>query len=416
MNKKTYLFAKFGKSIKFNPKSWSGFGGDVEAPSLIRAFARNNPNANIIVIGKNDLSTYTIPEKNIYSAQDLYKSKYGEIENYTYLYKLLKDIKVDGVFILAGPSGSSNIPNKIFRRKEWENERKIVYAKCLECNINYVAPITDYLNKTNVPWIHILNDPRYKQPGRDLLNVSKICLSQYNETIKYITMNNFEEQNILKVEVSAVYAGVEKMFLTHFGDFNDKGIKKDIKFLIVLNEGENGVKSRYSELKKFVLDYFDDIAIYGKWKKEIIKDDKRFKGSIPFVELQKLIPKVKYSFIIPITKGWVTMKFWEMIVNGIIPFMHPDYDTQNNLKAPEFLRVKSGEELKKKIDYLENNSNEYNKLLNQLRNMITPDDFSGKNISNTLLSYAEKFKKDYDEYNKTRKDFDINDFTKNSLF
>ena len=412
MNKKTYLFAKFGKSIKFNPKTWSGFGGDVEAPSLIRAFARNNPDANIIIVGKNDLEKYKVQEENIYSAQEFYKKLNPNVKkiDYHFLNEILNDIKVDGVFLIAGPAGTSNIPNKVFKRKEWEKESKIVYAKCLECNVNYVAHLVEYLNKTKIPWIHILNDPRYKQIGRDLLFPPKVCLSQYNETITYNSMDNFEDQNLVKYQAPGVYSGVEKMFLSYYSDFNDKDIKKDIKFLIVLNEGENGVKSRYTELKKYVLDYFEDVDIYGKWKKDTIKDDKRFKGSIPFIELQELIPRVKYTFIIPITKGWVTMKFWEMVVNGIIPFMHPDYDSQNNLGVPDFLRIKNPAELKKKIDFLEKNPDKYEKLLEKLRSFITQGDFSGKNLSDTLLSYSEKYKSEYEEFNKNRIDFNPDDF------
>ena len=410
---KTYLFAKIGKSIKFNPNSWSGIGGDVEVPSLIRAFARNNPNDNIIIIGKNDLDKNDIPEKNIYSIKTLYEKKFDKYDykNYTISYKVLKDTKIDGVFVFSGPAGSTNIPNLSYIRKDFEKGIK-KFTNPLTQYIKYVADIFYFLNNTNVPWVYILNDPRYKQVGRDLINMPKTCLSQYNETYNYNTLDNFENQNSIKHPIKCIYAGVEKMFLSHFKDFNDKGIEKDIKFLIVLNEGKNGVKSRYGELKKFVLDYFDDVSIYGDWKKETIKDDKRFKGAIPFIELQKLIPRVKYSFIIPITKGWVTMKFWEMVVNGIIPFMHPEYDTQNNLNAPEFLRIKNGKELKEKIDYLENNPNEYNKLLNQLRNMIAHDDFSGKSLSDTLINTAKEL--DYETYNKNKIEFNIKNF-ENSL-
>ena len=408
---KTYLFAKFGKSIKFNPKSWSGLGGDVEAPSLIRSFARNNPNDLIIIIGKNDLENCDIPEKNIISIQDYYKKK-NNIKNnkelgFKYIFEELKDTKIDGVFILGGPVGSTNLPDTSYRRKEWEKEGKKIFAKCLECNLNYVAPLVYFLNKTKVPWLHILNDPRYKMIGRDCLIAPEICLSQYNEEIVYSHLDNFEDQNIVKEKRQTIYSGIEKMFLTHFDKFNDEGIEKDIKFLIVLNEGNNGVKSRYPELKKYVLDYIDDVEIYGKWDKKTIKDDERFKGSIPFIELQELIPRVKYSFIIPIKEGWVTMKFWEMILNGIIPFMHPDYDSQNNLKVPKFLRIKDPEELHKKIEYLEKNPEIYQKLLKELKSMITEDDFNGKNISKMLIKNAEKFKEKYNLYNKNKINFNL---------
>lgn len=426
----TYIFAKLGKSIKFNPKSWSAIGGDVEAPSLIRGFAQNNPNDKILILGKNDLERYEIPEKNIYSVEKLIKekTKKNKIEYYEY-YDFLKDKKIDGVFIIGGPTGSTNIPNKCYTIDYINNRKgKPEYTNILEVYRNYSAHIIHFLNESKIPWFHILNDPRYKKMGRDCINVPKLVLSQYNEKVKYRHINNFEEQKIIEEYVNAIYSKIETMFLIHHKNFNfninllknnlnDFLKTKNKKFTIILNEGKNGVPSRYPKLKQFVLDYFDDIEIYGSWDKKTIGNDKRFKGSIPYLDLHKMLPDIKYTFIIPILDGWVTMKYWEMILNGIIPFMHPEYDSQNNLKAPEFLRVKSGKELKEKIDYLENNPKEYQKLLIELTNQITDDMFSGKELSNILKENIEKFKNEYDKYNKNKIELKIeNKKTMQSLF
>ena len=419
--KKTYLFAKLGKSIKFNPNSWSGFGGDVELPSLIRSFARNNPDDNIIIIGGTDLDRYEIPEKNVYSIKELYKNKHNINSNknlgYTYVYDYLKDTKIDGVFIAGGPVGSTNLPNTSFVRKTWEQEGKKIYAKVLETYLNYAAPIIYFLNNTKVPWIHILNDPRYKTIGRDCLNIPEICLSQYNEEIQYRVLNNFEEQDIVIHKRKGIYSKIETMFLTHYGKFNfDLSLLENInkllefkseKFAIILNEGNNGVKSRYDDLKKYVLDHNDNVDIFGKWSEKITKSDKRFKGTIKYNELQNVLKKMKYTFIIPIAPGWVTMKFWEMVHNGVIPFMSPEYDSQNNLDLPDFLKIKDAQDLKNKIDILEKNPDKYTKLLKFLVNKINDDMFTGKELSDLLLKHNSNYKNKFDDFNVSKKELEL---------
>ena len=189
------------------------------------------------------------------------------------------------------------------------------------------------------------------------------------------TFDNFEDQNYVKNAVPSVYAGMEKMFLI---DREIQTTEKTINFMMVLNEGNNGVKSRYPMLKEYVLDSMEDVAIYGKWDEKTIGQDPRFKGAVKFEELQKILPSVKYTFIIPIKKGWVTAKYVEMIASGIIPFFHPTYDEQGHCRVPEFVRIKSPKELHEKIEYLNNNPDEYERILSECLACIEPDDVSGE--------------------------------------
>jgi hypothetical protein len=173
---------------------------------------------------------------------------------------------------------------------------------------------------------------------------------------------------------------------------------KTKKFMVVLNEGNNGVTSRYAELKKYVLDYIDDVEIYGKWDEETVKDDSRFKGSVKFNELQEMLPAVKYSFMISIKDGWVTMKIWELIAHGIIPFMHPNYDTQKHCKVPDFIRISSPSELHEKIEQLEADPELYKKILDECLAAITDGDLSGDTISKMILSETPAVNKSGEEF------------------
>ena len=158
--------------------------------------------------------------------------------------------------------------------------------------------------------------------------------------------------------------------------------EKSIKFMIVCNEGR---PSRYPDLKKYILDNVQDVDIYGKWEEETIGADKRFKGPKKFNDLQEMLPRVKYTFCIPIKKGWVTAKFWEMAHYGIIPFLHPTYDEQNNLKCPEFLRVKDAKDLFKKIEFLENNPEAYDILRKNLDSMLKDEYYDGSYLNNLTM-------------------------------
>ena len=106
---------------------------------------------------------------------------------------------------------------------------------------------------------------------------------------------------------------------------------------------------------------------------------------VPF-KIKFLLKEVKYTFIIPIEKGWTTSKIWEMIYYGIIPFMHPYYDSQKNLKVPDFIRIKNSKDLLEKINFLEENENEYLKLRKSLLNLISDKDYSGENLINNIMN------------------------------
>jgi len=380
-----FLVGKIGKSVKFNPSTWGATGGDNEAPTLLRKIAELNPNDKFIIISRNDIDRVrdkvTLP-KNLVSVYE--GASKEEKLDLNHLHNKLKDTKITGCFLFGGPNSGANIPNKSYKRTDLKKGIK-TFSKPLEMFKNYVGPIYQYLNTSNIPWVLISNDPRYTGQGLDLMNKPKKILSQFDETVTMNTYDNWEDQNIVSTEIKSVYAGVEKIFLI------DKQApvpsEKLEKFMIILNEGSNGVKSRYPELKKYVLDYIDDVKIYGKWKHPKTEEDARFQGPRPFEELQKELSSVKYTFIIPIKPGWVTSKWVEMINNGIIPFFHPDYDTQNHCPVLDFLRIKNPQDLHNKIEALEKNPDIYKKLL--LSNSFDADDYSGKKLSDKILYEAE---------------------------
>ena len=406
----TYLCGKIGKSVKFNPSTWGPIGGDNEAPELIRKMAELNPDDTFIIIGRNDVDNHRKELKLPTNLRDVYEGATKEQrKDVNYLVDRLKDVQVDGCFMLSGPTANCNIPNKSWKRTELKNGNK-EYAKSLETFQNYVAPVYQYLNESNIPWVMIANDPRYISQGNDLMNQPKKILSQYTETIEMQTFDNWTDQNYVKNKIPAVYAGMEKIFL--IDKIVNQRDDKHTTFMMVLNEGNNGVKSRYPMLKEYVLDSMQDVAIYGKWDEETIGNDQRFKGPKKFEDLQAELPYVKYTLIIPIKPGWVTAKWVEMIANGIIPFFHPTYDEQKHCKVPEYIRLTKASDLGKKIAELEANPELYKQILSECLACITADDLSGKKLSDTIKAEMPAINKIGNAFSEKQiiKEEDLNDW------
>jgi hypothetical protein len=227
--------------------------------------------------------------------------------------------------------------------------------------------------------------------AKDLFHWPAKVLSQFNSNVTVASRTTYTNCDVITDVIPEVYSEVETMFLiglekgakadtglASFFDDEPVSTGKDINFMIVLNEGR---PSRFNLLKASILDAVKDVDIYGKWTDPGTIGDKRFKGSLGYHDLQAMLPRVKYTYCIPIKKGWVTSKFWEMAHHGIIPFLHPTYDEQNSLEAPEFLRCKDAAELQKKIDFLERKPEAYQKMRDTLDQMLKDSYYSGERLN-----------------------------------
>lgn len=385
-----FVIGKFGKSILFDSKRHGAIGGDNEAPNLFKILVKYNPNDNFYIIGKSDYSRLSKNEQKEININnnvfDVWKDFDSKIHNVIeWPLRQLKDIKIDGGIFYSGPSGNANIPDKI------KTVKGDAIAKVLDCFKKYVGPIVNYLNLTDTPYFTLTPDPRYHPVrARDLYNIAKFSLSQFNGSGKVKHIKSYEDQSYLFSEVETTYDALETVFLLDKKPIDILTIEKTKKFMIVLNEGGNGGLKRGPMLKEFVLNHINDVEIYGKWSDEWYQD-KRFKGPKKFEDLQKMLPYIKYTFIIPIEKGWTTAKYCEMLHYGIIPFMHPYYDSQRNLGDLKFLRVNNSEELYERIEYLENNPEKRIELLNKLRKkLLKPEYYNGKHLNNLIMNNLYK--------------------------
>jgi hypothetical protein len=420
MKLKHVVIGKFGRSICFNPDRWNAVGGDNEPPAYYTALASHNPDVTFYMIGKSDLSRISPellkkanPHGNIINVWADYVKP--EVEDdmddacvvHPAEWMKARGIVPDAGVFFAGPTSRVNMNNRVYSIREPDR-----YVKTSMMFKNYAGPIIHYLNEFRTPYVNLVPDPRFHPCGGvDLLHPPMFSLSQFNdETPMFKHIKSFDDQrgDMILSEAPLIYAGVETIFcigrekpnfetgqrtvvksLLSFDDDQDDSsfLNKTIKFMIVLNEGSAKL-NRGKLLREYVLDHIADVDVFGQWS-DSWYEDKRFKGPLKFSELQKKIPHVKYTFIIPIERGWSTAKYIEMIQYGIIPFMHPFYDEQRNLPVPDFIRVSSSKELFERIEFLEQNPDEYQKLLMQLSEVLQDDYYSGVFINSITMNALE---------------------------
>lgn len=406
------FIGKIGKSILFNSSLWGPSGGDLDAPVYYENLFHRNPDKKFYLVGASDWERLTPGVRdrinknknvvNIWSGFDEWRKQNPDIpkraREVQYMVWFLKHNKIefDKGIVFAGPVGTSNVEGFTHLMKDPDK-----IAVPLEMLAKYAGPIIHFINEIQKPYALIVCDPRYFPPhSKDWMFPPSVVLSQYDETVKFKYKNGYKSTDITEVPTRVQYASTETIFLigqerdkpftpvkeetndlfSFFGDDVNEDIpERSIKFLIVLNEGLP--KSRYPQLKSAILDSIQDVEIYGKWDERTIGDDPRFKGTKDFVELQKMLQRVEYTYCIPIKKGWVTSKFWEMVQNGVIPFVSPTYDEQNHLKIPDILRVKNAAELKKVIDFLEETPEAKNLLKKTLQEMLRDDLYSGEYLN-----------------------------------
>ena len=418
---------KIGKSVLFDSKNWGAVGGDNEAPILYEHLITQNPEHTFVMLGASDFDRLPLVEQErinvhgnfIYAFSgfsewrknqwDKANAQHPSNDRQEFMEQVIipnPKFAVDaGVFVCGGVA-TTNVGGHA--RKQTDHTQ---LAKPLDVQRKYAGPTIHYLNHyKEVPWLMLLNDPRpYPGKMRDLMNPPKKIYSQYNQKCLHLNSITYESPEREETEIDQLYKGIETIFLIgkkkgvtiqeapntldNFfkgSDIETPKDEKDINFMIVCNEGK---PSRYPDLKKYILEHVENVDIYGQWNPDTIGDDHRFKGPKKFNDLMQMLPRVKYTFCIPIKKGWVTAKFWEMAHYGIIPFLHPTYDDQKHLDVPDFIRVKDSQDLFNKIKFLEEKPKAYKELRDLLDDMLKEEYYDGSYLNDLILGKLTELNK-----------------------
>jgi hypothetical protein len=405
-------FFKLGKAIKFNENSWNAIGGDCEPKQLICAIAQRNPNIEYWLLSPNDLGKVRSKEKpkaaplfgppteatsNVPANIKEFHSDMNERKSTEETVAKIKALNLDFIFFYTGPASTVNIEN--FINKVDGNGT----VKSLDFFKYYAAPIIKSLNEMpKTPIVGLLVDNRFVLAAKDY--------HAHNRPTYYLAQNNFEldeeyfcnppTREVAKIHSTFEYSGIETVFLLDKKRYDvDKlfSMKKTNSFMMLQNQGKgSGGMDRWDPVKQYIVENGVDTDIYGKWDDELVeKYPNYFKGEIRIESLSDELLKTKYTFCIPIKEGMVTSKYAEMLHYGIIPFLHPSYDTQFNVFPDgHFVRCKSPADLKKKIDFLNENPDQYQKLFYSLQEKYLKDSYyTGEHVDNKIWEAYERVTK-----------------------
>ena len=367
-----------------------------------------NPDFNFYFIGPTDLHKLTeeeyneiFPYHNVFSAwsNDLRKSK-----DFSKIIKYFEDnnIKIDFALINTGGSSQACVPD--FYPKKDGSKRSLLLSQ-----LYYMAPYVYTLNKLGCPVYCMADDARNVLLNfRYLYNRERKVFTQANYKLKTITHITSETDFTLKTDIiDCIYAHIERIDLIGMPDnWKDRiDINRKLKsnkenHLLVISHG-NGCKKinsnltiknlRFQGYKEYIIDNFKDTIynkskIYGKWTEDIYDQYPNNFEDKPMIELNDILKDARYSLVYSQIPNFVTVKPWEMIANGIIPFIHPDYDPEHILGLPEYVYLKNPDDLKNKIIELDNDDKLYLNILNKCLDCITKEDRDGTYINNFIMT------------------------------
>jgi hypothetical protein len=416
MDRKNVLIGKIGKSIKF--KNLHINTGDDTGMILFSTMSRMIPEWNFYFCGPNDLSKltqaeydYLFPNHNVHSvfvkARQIPGYPPGTVTHDPTVENIVNNgIHIDFAIMFTGYVGATCLSN-VIRKRDGE------YRLSLQAFKNYVGAYVHVLNCLQCPLYTIAEDPRYiTVNAKELFNRERLVFTQMPDT-SIRTHESFivsyddyvKTGNCITKDIKCTYGGVEKIFLmaidTAWREHID--IERKLKNTrnpkcIVLSNGHgtaniNGGNTiqdgRLSGYKQYIIDglagsRYDDTKIYGKWSDEALSTypqiiDKKI------IELDDEIADAKYTFIYSIIPGFVTIKPYEMIIKGLLPFIHPEYDCNHLLGLPEYLYVKDPQDFKAKMMELDNDDELYKKLLNECFDAIKPEYIDGTYVINNML-------------------------------
>ena len=371
------LIGKFGKHISFDSNKWGMVGGDSESAIHISCMAQCYPDVNFYIASRNDFQKIDSHTRNAINKNsnlfNIWEKYDSQIDNQSWInhYINSNDIKLDFGLFYGGPSSGSTIPNSMYLITEPDKT-----ATPMSSSKRSVGIITKFLNDTGLPYVEIGEDPRYLPvQAKDLFNRSKkvLCVKD-NITFSIKHIKEYLSREIIETTIPCSDIGHSYMFLMNEDKddlLKEPGNRKTkINVAMHCTASQDGSVNKWNLVKNFILDPFPETFIYGKWDEKIIAGEhqNQFKET-PMTDLHDVMYDTKYTLAIGGSKTWGTQsKFWKMLIFGIIPFLDPD--NENIFGAPEFIQTKDAKDFIEKVNFLENNHDEYIKLWNECQELI----------------------------------------------
>lgn len=406
--KKNIVIGRLGLTIKFTGiKIGTQTACDTDR-MIYSTLSQMNPDFNFYFIGPSNLHKLTkeeydeiFPCHNVFSA---WTNDLGKSRDFSKIIKYFNDnnITIDFALLNTGGSSPACVPN--FYPKKDGGVRKLLISQ-----INYMGPYIYTLNHLGCPVYCMADDARNILLNfRDLWNRERKVFTQANHKLETITHITSMTDFTLKTDIiDCLYAHIERIDLIGMPDnwkdridLNRKLKSPKESHLLVISHGNgtNKINSnrtikngRFKGYKEYVIDNFKDTIynnakIYGKWTDDIYEQYPNNFEDKPMIELNDILKDARYSLVYSQIKNFVTVKPWEMIANGIIPFIHPDYDPEHILGLPDYVYIKDPEDFKNKIIELDNNDELYLKVIKNCMNCIKEEDRNGTFINNFIMT------------------------------
>lgn len=393
----------------FNPEKWKD--GSREHTFLTLFLCHYFPQYHFYLVGKSDfLEYYGSDYKKIFPNLTVVfdpkiQMKKGNNKNIQYQEHVTNwfkenKIKIDFGICLVGSCNAVSTLNTIFQKK---NPTK--YTTPL--NSSYISSYAiDYLNSSNIDYFLGFTDTNYcKEYPRDIFNLPKFHVTQGEIKFKYHEEIITTKRCYLELLHVSSYKLLE--------NFENKSGIACILRCDKFNE------KKYDR-KKFISDYLNnksDCTIIGPYLDEYKEQfqNVNFIGKINQAEIQDTLKNFKYS-LIDCNKNSkyeiTTAKYLEYILSGVLPFHSRDYFVNGKpfYYVDDFLNINSPQEFNEKIDYLENNQNEYNRLIQKIKKIVTKDLLNGKLFVKTLVDMLKETK--YNIFNEPNfeKEFCLKDY------
>lgn len=416
----------------------SSLGGDVEMAATLQRLATTRPNDTFLILGRNSGETAEevgLP-RNVVNpwtewgwATDLklYRARHRldggnfspeeQLKLADFYAKIMGAVvgDIDDMVIWIGQHGTTNWPKpgivgKSAGRLTKPQDTSIHYSAPLIMAVNlwrdrdpYTleetllnSDVRNYLKCRDFAWPHMQpvlaqhtysHDVKYERGDRSL---------EVPVTWHDVHVHEQHGHSLWKSTMNVEYARLEVNSLmpgTPFGDsfeFSDEWHGRG-RFGVVINETRtyvNTAKSRLAAMRDWIIPCEPD-WVHGVWSKASEVELGQSFTPVPVTEYARKLHEVRCTFTTPASgSGWATAKPWEAFAAGTVCFFHPLYDDQDNIlgdACPElrqWLRVRTPEELKSRVDVLNQDEDTWRALVRLQRghflNAVTNPTFMEK--------------------------------------
>lgn len=333
------LLGKIGQKIIFNRDSKdcdrSNTNGNVGTYLLFKLLIENNEDYTFFVASDNDLFTFDVnPFKNVVDVS---------LFDHEYINKL----NIDVMIVLTGLT-------------QFEKDNRFI----------------DILNNVDAKLMLLSDDPRCLDSVSDDERITRkpdLIISQFDGVY-----------NFKGTDYHVKYEPIERASCYKCDIFDSE---KEIDMVIVSNT--SGKEYDRVKIVSEIIGDTSGLDIYGR-----LSDDERVmlgedncRGEIKYTEMQKVFRKAYSTFVVPIKKGWVTSKYVESLMNGVLPIFHEDYNTEL-LEANDLIIVRNKDEFADALDVVKYDKQKVKELVRKMTDVLIKPYVSGARLSYILMCYA----------------------------